>query len=302
MANFINIYSSITEYNADETKQYPNVSYLEAEDEVKWVAEKPVVAAKYNITNTSSATKILGSSNNITAMIVDGVQVSLSTGYTFSTTGEHTVKYEINSSWDGNHAFQQCYALTNITIPDSVTGIGNQAFIGCSGLTSVTIPDSVTSLNDSAFASCYGLTSITIPDSVTTISGSAFIYCSGLTSVIIPDSVTRMGGTVFKRCSSLTSVTIGSGVTEINSETFANCSGLINITIPSGITKINAYVFENCSGLLSITVEATTPPTLSASAFNNTNSCPIYVPSASVNAYKTAGGWSTYASRIQAIQ
>jgi hypothetical protein len=29
--------------------------------------------------------------------------------------------------------------------------------------------------------------------------------------------------------------------------------------------------------------------------------CIIYVPSASVDTYKAASGWSTYASRIQAI-
>jgi hypothetical protein len=40
---------------------------------------------------------------------------------------------------------------------------------------------------------------------------------------------------------------------------------------------------------------------LGNNAFYNTNNCPIYVPSASVNAYKSASGWSTYASRIQAI-
>jgi hypothetical protein len=57
-----------------------------------------------------------------------------------------------------------------------------------------------------------------------------------------------------------------------------------------------------CSGLTSIIVNATTPPKLSNSnAFNNTNDCPIYVPSGSVNTYKSASGWSTYASRIQAI-
>ena len=46
----------------------------------------------------------------------------------------------------------------------------------------------------------------------------------------------------------------------------------------------------------------TTPPTLSSNALDYTNNCPIYVPSASVNAYKSANNWSTYASRIQAIQ
>ena len=40
-----------------------------------------------------------------------------------------------------------------------------------------------------------------------------------------------------------------------------------------------------------------TPPTLGANAFNNTT-CKIYVPDASVSAYKAATNWSTYASRI----
>jgi len=40
---------------------------------------------------------------------------------------------------------------------------------------------------------------------------------------------------------------------------------------------------------------------LGASAFNDTNNCPIYVPSESVEAYKSASGWSNYASRIQPI-
>jgi len=35
--------------------------------------------------------------------------------------------------------------------------------------------------------------------------------------------------------------------------------------------------------------------------FNETNNCPIYVPTSSVDAYKTATGWNSYSSRIQAI-
>jgi hypothetical protein len=55
--------------------------------------------------------------------------------------------------------------------------------------------------------------------------------------------------------------------------------------------------------LTSITIEATTPPTLGGTdVFANTNDCPIYVPSTSVNSYKTTQYWSTYASRITSIQ
>jgi hypothetical protein len=74
----------------------------------------------------------------------------------------------------------------DVTIPDTindlpVTSIGGAAFEDCYGLTSITIPDSVTSIGDSAFSGCNDLTSITIPDSVTSIGDSAFTDCSQLT-------------------------------------------------------------------------------------------------------------------------
>ncbi|MGN0636162.1 MAG: leucine-rich repeat domain-containing protein, partial [Acutalibacteraceae bacterium] len=84
-------------------------------------------------------------------------------------------------------------ALTEYTIPDSVTSIEGDAFSHCTNLTSVTIPDSVTSIGDYAFYWCKGLTNVTIPDSVTYIGGSAFSGCTSLTSATVPDSVTRIG-------------------------------------------------------------------------------------------------------------
>ena len=51
-------------------------------------------------------------------------------------------------------AFRDCFGLTSVTIPNSVTSIGNNAFSWCSDLTSVTIPNSVTSIGECAFALC----------------------------------------------------------------------------------------------------------------------------------------------------
>ena len=133
-------------------------------------------------------------------------------------------------------AFYNCFRLTSITIPNSVTSIGNCAFDGCSGLTSVTIPNSVTSIGDWAFDGCSGLTSITIPDGVISIGKSAFDGCSGLTSVTIPNSVTSIGDWAFYGCSGLTSITIPDGVTSIGKSAFDDCSGLTSVT------------FENANG------------------------------------------------------
>ena len=168
--------------------------------------------------------------------------------------------------------------ITSVDIPDGTTKIGSYAFIECTSLASVSIPNSVTRIENDAFNTCSSLTSITIPNNVTSIGNGAFAYCTGLTSV-----------------------SIGTGVTNIGPQAFRGCSGLTSVTIPSNVTVISQQAFQGCTHLTSVTVEATTPPTLGTNAFDNTNNCPIYVPSSSVNAYKAATNWSTYASRIQAI-
>ena len=187
----------------------------------------------------------------------------------------------------GKEAFDCCYGLTSITIPNSVTSIGDWAFSLCSGLTSITIPNSVTSITDYAFNRCSGLTSITIPNSVTSIGNYAFDGCSGLTTLTIPNSVTSIGSAAFRGCSSLTSIIIPKSVTSISGYTFSGCSGLTSIivkegntvydsrdncnaiietasntlitgcqntAIPASVTLIGESAFSGCSGLTSITI------------------------------------------------
>ncbi len=202
----------------------------------------------------------------------------------------------------GNYAFQGCTNLTSVTIPSGVTSIGSSAFYGCIGLTSVTIPNTLTSISPSIFRNCTGLTTVTIPSGVKSISTYAFYGCTGLTSVTIPNTVTSIGTYAFQNCTDLTSVTIPSGVKSISASVFRDCTDLTSVTIPSGVTSIGASAFNGCTGLTSIICEPTTPPTLSnVSAFDNTNECLIYVPTASVDTYKAANRWSTIASRIYAI-
>ena len=84
----------------------------------------------------------------------------------------------------GNHIFENCVFLQNITIPNSVISIGHYAFSGCSSLKNLTIPNSVTKIGESAFSYCSSLINLTIPDSVTQIGYMAFrgisrIYYNG---------------------------------------------------------------------------------------------------------------------------
>ncbi len=131
----------------------------------------------------------------------------------------------IPSSYDGKPvktigfmAFSECFSLTSVTIPDSVTTIRDHAFSGCSSLINVKIPESVTSIGWRAFSGCSSLKNVTIPDSVTSIEDGAFSGCISLTSVKIPDSVTSIGGSAFEGCSSLTSIEVGEGHLQYSSQ------------------------------------------------------------------------------------
>ena len=108
----------------------------------------------------------------------------------------------------GGCAFEDCKALTSITIPDSVKSIGSYAFSKCISLISITIPESVETIEQGTFYNCSALTSISIPNSIMSIGDKAFYGCSSLTSVTTPISITRSGEDVFDGCSALTSITI----------------------------------------------------------------------------------------------
>lgn len=113
----------------------------------------------------------------------------------------------------------------------------------------------------------------------TSISDYSFSYCSSLVSVFIPSSITNIGEAAFYYCSSL-----------------------VSILIPSSITNIGYAAFSECVLLSNVTVKSVTPPTLDGSIFFNTPlNLVIYVPSESVETYKSASGWSTYANKIQPI-
>ena len=152
---------------------------------------------------------------------------------------------------------------------------------------------------------CDALTSISIPESVTNLAYGSYLFsgCSSLTTVKLPATYEGgIGELFFSGCENLETVIIPEGTTYIGDGAFGGCVSLTTITIPSNVTNLGPSAFDNCESLTSVTCEPTTPPYAGGSMFENTNDCPIYVPAESVNAYKTAEGWTKYAGRIQAIQ
>ena len=111
-------------------------------------------------------------------------------------------------------------------------------------------------------------------------------------------TVTTIGEKAFIN-GNMSSIVIEEGVVNIAENAFLFCSNyLTKATLPSTVESIGNYAFQS-SGLTKITINATTPPTLGYDVFENASSLAhIYMPSASVNAYKAA--WSDHASIIEA--
>jgi len=119
-----------------------------------------------------------------------------------STLGGYPVK---SFSWG---AFQGSKALTQITIPDSVTNIGMNTFAGCSSLKEVCLSDNITQIGFGLFRYCTSLTSIIIPEKVLSIENYAFEGCTSLKSLVIPASVNRICEGALKSCSNLSRIKI----------------------------------------------------------------------------------------------
>lgn len=219
----------------------------------------------------------------------------------------------------GNNAFQGCTSLASVNLPSSLTTIGSYAFQDCTSLTSISFPSSLTAVNSNAFENT-GLTSVTIPSGMPYNAFSVFRNCKNLKSVTLSGPI---GPSWFSGCTSLEKLTINDANALTHGGTFENltsindislvddivipqncfygCTGIESVIIPQG-ASLGAYAFGNCTSLASVTVNDTTPISCTSFTFNNTSpNLVIYVPAESVEAYKAASGWSSYAGRIQAI-
>lgn len=129
----------------------------------------------------------------------------------------------------------------------------------------------VTELWENMFAN-KKLTNITLPKSLLYIETAA-IQLTELTEIILPDSAKRNLGYAF-----------------------SDNHKLVSIIFPENYEFIGQNSFTGCESLLAIYCKSSIPPELvSLNCPTKTN---IYIPTESVEQYKTADVWSQYASQI----
>ena len=215
--------------------------------------------------------------------------------------------YAFGYSTDNQGQIIPCSSLHSIVIPEGVTQIGDYAF-SRSGLESIILPFSLTSIGQHAFEHC-PLTSVYVPASVNYINNNPFVSESIETIEVDPmnatfDSRNACNAIIRKSDNKLISgcknTVIPNGVVSIGHGAFEYTTGLTSITLPGSVTTIGEHAFDHCTGLTTIIVESYDPPTIESNAFLNVNTenITVYVPCGSVNTYKNAAGWSSFANIV----
>lgn len=128
----------------------------------------------------------------------------------------------------GYSAFSGCDTLTNIKLPDSITGIGDNAFSRCTSLTSIIISDSVKAIPYNCFSGSTSLSYVKLPDSLECIRQSSFNDCT-FKSLVIPSNVTSIEYNAFGGCRELEKIVIPNSVDNIGYEAFGGCKALTTI-------------------------------------------------------------------------
>ena len=248
------------------------------------------ITSTFNVTSTTSQTKLCDSSatSAFTEMYVDGVKIDVASGYTFSTTGEHTVNYMLaDKTTIGNSAFSGCTNLISIVIQDTVTSIDTYSFFGCSSLTSIDFGKGIKTIGNAVFYDCSSLTYIVIPDSVETIGPNAFYTCY----FHIGNFINNSSATGYP-WSAVIYDTIQDDGLYINGTTVVGCKeNATNVTIPESITNIGDGAFIGCSSLTEITCLGTTSPTLGTNVF-------IGLPSNGTLTYPCESDYSTWLEQL----
>ena len=203
-------------------------------------------------------------------------------------------------------------ASVNVPIPEGyivpsgnkeITQNGENIDVAQYATATVAVPQptgniSITANGENIDIAQYATASVNVPSGTEDLIN---LIVRDFTTFNIPSGITKIGNGAFQSCSALTSITIPNSVTKIGDYALGFCNKLTSITIPNSVTEIGNYALGFCNGLTSVTIQATTPPTLSSDAFYYSNNFTIYVPAESLDAYKTATNWSSYADRIQAI-
>lgn len=227
------------------------------------------ITATYNVTSTSSATELVNIYFNvpdITYMEIDGVEVTPSLSYTFSSTGIHTVKLSVETIVS---LFSSVNTLTSVDFSECDGAKYTSArllFQSCPALTTINWGECI-------FPNVTSISSLIRNGNLETIDLSPFkdapitdisymcFGCKKLKDInlgVLQNAVIEEISNAFYNCEVITSIDFSKlqfGSVVLLSSVFYGCKSLLSIDWGDntfrGCTKIDS-LFHNCASLTSI--------------------------------------------------
>lgn len=212
-------------------------------------------------------------------------------------------------------AFDNCWNITSVTVPNSVTDAAGGLFYYCSSIEGpiyndksffylplnwqgeYEIPSGIETINSYAFWGCTGLTSVAIPEGVTTIGMNAFHGCDNLQSIQLPSSIRSICESAFYRCPFET-VIIPEGITTLSSYAFHGCDRLQSVEIPASVKRIEQGAFWDCPMLNDVINHSPIPQSLRKEyEWYDDRFCTygtLHVPEGTKEAYQAAEEWNRF--------
>ena len=187
-------------------------------------------------------------------------------------------------------AFESCYYLDTVTIPESVKIIGSGAFLDCRGLFSVTVSGGVEKIETEAFYNCGKLVEVVNNSSIDLVKSNCFgvnkpeinrgesksinrdgfifylldgeyyliCYVGEDKDITLPvninGSVYKIYDYAFMLNQSIESVTIPEGITYVGKHAFESCYNLKSVRLPSTLTSLSKGMFINCFALEDVNI------------------------------------------------
>ena len=212
-------------------------------------------------------------------------------------------------------AFTRC-GFTEVTLPEGLENLGHEAFAQNSSLERVTLPESLTTIEAAPFHSCPKLKEFLgahassdhrcliqddDPGNVTLLA-FATGELNQSDTYIIPEGIHTIGTYAFAS-STFGGIVLPESLREIQEMAFYRCLSLKNVTIPAAVESIQRVAFLLCNSLEWVKINNDSDVIRAnweseEGAFEDTNDCPIYVPSNLLKYYKNGRYWDDYESRF----
>lgn len=244
-------------------------------------------------------------------------------GQNYSLTNLDFLRHFVGLQTIEQYGFENCNLIESVIFPNTLKRIEDSSFINNTALKFVQFNEGLEYIG-SAFTGCAALTSVNLPQSLLQTDSACFsgmaelnVMVNGETSfhtvgnsnglngsvvnVVISYGVEKIPTDAYAWCVNLSTCIIPSSVKILESASFRSM-GLPLLDLPESITNIGSKAITNNTNLETLIVRATTPPQLSGDAISgNTLLSAIKVPANSVDAYKSAPNWSSFANIITSI-